>query len=155
MSQHGCSEKAVRMLKEMSWKEVDMVNLKNQKPPDLHCYDTIIIGGSVHMGAIQGKIRKFCNEHEKELLDRRLGLFLCHMEEGETAHLQFNEAYSEKLRDHAVAKALFGGEFNMEKMNYLERMLIKKAAGVGESISRLNTKAIEDFGRVIFHAYKS
>lgn len=151
MSHHGCAENAARMLKRMSLKKVDLVNLKNHPEPDLSGYHTVIVGGSVHMGSIQGKIRKFCNRHEKELLDRRLGLYLCHMYEGETANRQFNDAFSEKLRDHAVAKGLFGGELTIEKMNYIEKMLVKKAAGVDKTINKTNLKAIKCFGRVIFH----
>jgi menaquinone-dependent protoporphyrinogen oxidase len=74
------------------------------------------------MGTIQGKIRKFCEEHEWELLTKRLGLYLCHMYEGETATMQFNEAFSKTLRDHAIAKGLFGGEFNLEKMSPQEKI---------------------------------
>ena len=155
MSLHGCAEKAAQMLAKMSWKKVDLVNLRNQPVPSLDDYCTVIVGGSVHMGQIQGKIRKFCNENQSELLTKRLGLYLCHMYEGETAVQQFNDAFSEKLRNNSVAKGLFGGEFNLDKMNHHERMLIMKAAGVDKSISRMNIKAIEGFGRVIFHLDKS
>lgn len=155
MSLHGCAEKAAQSLKEMNWKKTDLVNLRNKPVPDLNEYDTVIIGGSVHMGQIQGKIRKFCNTFEKELLTKRLGLYLCHMYEGETAVRQFNDAYSERLRNHAVAKGLFGGEFCLDKMNFFEKALVKKAAGAGASISKINQNAIEGFGRVIFHLDKS
>ena len=106
------------------------------------------------MGLIQGKISKFCSDNEEILLQKRIGLFLCHMCEGEKAVRQFNEAFSEKLRDHAVAKGLFGGEFNLEKMNRAERTLVGRS-GVKKSVSHLNKKAIEGFGRVIFHLDKS
>ncbi len=155
MSLHGCAEKAAILLSEMSWKKVDLVNLKFQDPPRLDNYSTVIIGASVHMGSIQGKIRKFCQEHEWELITKRLGLYLCHMFEGESATRQFNEAYSETLRAHAVAKGLFGGEFNLGKMSSYEKMLIEKAAGITQSVEKLNTRAIEGFGKIIFHLDKS
>lgn len=155
MSLHGCAEKAAHMLRNMYWKEVDLVNLRLQEPPRPDNYDIVIIGGSVHIGAVQGKIRKFCNEHEEELLTKRLGLYLCHMYEGETAVKQFHDAYSEKLRYHAVAKGLFGGEFDLKKMNSFEKMLIEKTVGIDKNIVNINTKAIEGFGKVIFHLDKS
>ncbi len=154
MSRHGCAEKAAFMLRDMYWKNVTLVNLGKSLPPALDGYDTVIIGGSVHMGQIQGKIRKFCIENEAILLEKRLGLYLCHMREGEDAVRQFNEAFSGNLRKHAVARALFGGEFTLEKMNKVERSLVENA-GVPESISRLNADAIENFGKVIFHLDKS
>ncbi len=155
MSLHGCAEKAAKMLRDISWKKVGLVNLRLQDPPDLNAFETVIIGGSVHMGMIQGKIRKFCNESENELLTKRLGLYLCHMYEGETAIRQFTDAYSETLRNHAVAKGLFGGEFNIDKMNQYERSLVNKAAGINKSVVQINTKAIEGFGKVIFHLDKT
>ncbi len=155
MSLHGCAEKAAVMLSKISWKEVDLVNLREHPPPDLGKYDTVIIGGSIHMETIQDKIKKFCNENEQELLGKRLGLYLCHIYEGESALIQFRNAYTKKLRDHAVAKGLFGGELNIEKMSPYEKSLMKKAGGVDKNISRINQQAIEGFGRVIFHLDKS
>lgn len=155
MSLHGCAEKAAIMLRKMSWKKVDLVNLKKNDPPDIEKYDTVIIGGSIHMGEIQGKIKNFCHGNTKELLNKRLGLYLCHMYEGDTAIMQFNNAYSETLRNHAVAKGLFGGEFNIENMNICEKTLVKKAAGLDKNVSKINLQAIKGFGKVIFHLDKS
>jgi menaquinone-dependent protoporphyrinogen oxidase len=155
MSLHGCTEKAAHILAGMHWEKVDLVNMKFQEPPSLEKYDTVIIGASVHMGTVQGKINKFCEEHEWELITKRLGLFLCHMHEGEVATRQFIEAFNKPLRDHAVAKGLFGGEFNLEKMNLQERRIMEKIAGTDQNVSNINMKAIEGFGKVIFHLDKS
>ena len=102
------------------------------------------------MGIIQGKIRKFCDKNQKELLTKRLGLYLCHMQEGKTAIRQFNDAFSENMRNHAVAKGLFGGEFNIDKMNKYEKTLMKKTSGLDKTITRIDREAIEGFGRVVF-----
>lgn len=155
MSLHGCADKAARRLADISWQQVDLVNLRNQSPPPIDSYKTVIIGGSVHMGQVQGKIRRFCNDNEDELLTKRVGLYLCHLYEGEEAVKQFNDAYSEKLRKHAISKGLFGGEFNMEKMSIFEKAIVKKTTGLEGSISRIDDKAIEAFGKVIFHLDKS
>jgi menaquinone-dependent protoporphyrinogen oxidase len=155
MSMHGCAEKAAIMLKNMHWEEVDLFNLRLHKPPALEGYNTVIIGGSIHNGDIQGKIRKFCEEHEWELLTKRIGLYMCHMYDGEEAFRQFNDAFSEQLRQHAVAKGLFGGEFNLDKMTRQEKMFLEKATGIDRNIENINTKAIEGFGKVIFHLDKS
>jgi branched-chain amino acid aminotransferase len=154
MSLHGCAEKAAYKLRSMYWDKVDIVNLKLQASPGLDKYSTVIIGGSIHMGSVQDKLRKFCDMHEWKLLTKRLGLYLCHMQEGETAYRQFNEAFSPQLREHAIAKGLFGGEFNLEKMTSSEKLFMSKAASIDESISSINPNAIENFGRVIFHLDK-
>jgi menaquinone-dependent protoporphyrinogen oxidase len=155
MSLHGCAEKAALIFREMSRNDVLLINLRKMDPPPLDDFKTVIIGGSVHMSSIQGKIKKFCQDNEAELLKKRLGLYICHMQEGSTAVRQFNDAFSEKLRDHAVAKGLFGGEFNFEKMDKYEKELVKKTTGTEKTIQNINREAIEGFGRVIFGLDKS
>jgi len=78
-------------------------------------------------------------------MNKKLGLFLCCMEEGEKANEQFENAYPENLRKHATATGLFGGEFTFEKMNFLEKSIIKKISKISESVSKINEKAINEF----------
>ncbi len=155
MTRHGCTEKAAEMLRDMHWGKVDLINLGNSPNPDISGYDTVIIGGSIHMGEIQGKIKDFCETNENLMLAKRLGLYICHLDQGEAAVRQFNITFSQKLRDHAVAKGLFGGELNFEKMSECDRVMVRKVTGIDKTISALNTEAIKGFGRVIFHLDKS
>jgi menaquinone-dependent protoporphyrinogen oxidase len=146
MTTHGCTEKAARSLAALLRdRDVHLVNLKKQKPGDISAYDTVIIGGSIHAGRIQGKVKRFCQNHLEILRQRRLGLFLCCMEEGENAVKQFTEAFPEELRTHAAVTGLFGGEFNIPRMNFLQRAIVKKVANITESISRLKEDQIHQF----------
>jgi menaquinone-dependent protoporphyrinogen oxidase len=145
MTKHGCTEKAARILNEKLAGEVKAFDLKSDGEPDLSAYDTVIIGGSIHAGKIQGRLKNFMEMRREELLTKRLGLYLCCMFEGETAQKQFEEAYPPELRDHASAAGLFGGEFDFSKMNFFERKIVKKVANIDESVSRINSGAIEEF----------
>jgi menaquinone-dependent protoporphyrinogen oxidase len=145
MTRHGCAEKAAELLEGKMNDDVAIINLKKDSKPDLSKFDTIIIGGSIHAGQIQNRIKKFCQKNLNTLLKKRLGLFLCCMEEGETAQKQFEDAYSEELRNHAAAKGLFGGEFDLNRMNFFERAIVKKAANISENVSKLNEAAIYQF----------
>ena len=51
----------------------------------------------------------------------------------------------EELLNHAKATGLFGGEFIFEKMNFLERLIIKKISGLKESVSKINYETIQQF----------
>lgn len=144
-TRHGCTEKAVRILEDKLDGGVAAVNLKENKNPDLSNFDNIIIGGSIHAGQIQGKIKKFYRKNFAVLEQKRLGLFLCCMEEGETAQKQFDESYPVELRDHASATGLFGGEFNLNMMNAFERAIVKKVAGVTDSVSKIKEDQIHQF----------
>ena len=145
MSRHGCAEKASQLLAEKLEGKVSLINLTKEKKPDISTCDSVIIGGSIHAGQIQDRIRKFCQENMDRLLRIKVGLYLCCMEQGETAWKQFNDAFPEQLREHAVAKGLFGGEFNFERMSFFEQKIVEKVANVTESKSMLDLDAIQEF----------
>lgn len=145
MSRHGSAEKSARLLEKKVKGKVELINLQTDRTPNLDKYDTVIMGGSIHGGQIQGKIKKFCKRNMDKLLTKRLGLYLCCMKKGEEAQRQFLDAYPDPLRNHAEVKGIFGGEFMFEKMNFLERMIVKKAANVTKSISQINQKVIDHF----------
>ena len=65
MSRHGSAEKSARILKEKVDGPVELVNLKKDKVPNLDQYDTVIIGGSIHRGKVQEKVKRFCRKFEK------------------------------------------------------------------------------------------
>jgi len=144
-TKHGCTEKCVNKLKDKLTGEIDTVNLKNSSQINVSNYETVIIGGSIHAGKIQKKVRKFCQSYLSILIDKRIGLFMCCMEEGEKATNQFNEAFPDELIQHASATGIFGGEFNFEKMNFFERYIVKKIAKIDTSISKISEENINKF----------
>jgi menaquinone-dependent protoporphyrinogen oxidase len=144
-SKHGCAEKCTINLQEKLNERPDIVNLKSKPKVNLDAYRTVIIGGSIHAGKVQKSIQKFCQSNIISLLQKNLGLFICHMEKGKTAQKEFDEAFPEKLRDHAAAIGLFGGEFDFERMNAVERAIVKKVAKIDKSVSKINKEAIQTF----------
>ena len=145
MSRHGCTEKCAAILKDSLNEETYLANLKNARITNLNEYEWILIGGSIHAGRLQKPVRKFCEKNLDFLRSKKVGLFLCCMEEGETAEKQFNEAFPEELIKHAAAKGIFGGEFNFEKMSFIERAIIKKIAKIEKSVSKISRDKIDDF----------
>ena len=144
---HGCTEKAVREMKQSLGEEVILCNLKKERVPDLKNFDRIIVGGSIHAGQIQKKIKTFCKQNSAFLLEKELGLFICCMDEGEEAQTHFNNAFPDELIRHAKATACLGGEFNFERMNFLEKLVIRKVAKVTESTSKVDHRAIQSFSK--------
>ncbi|MFC1607468.1 flavodoxin domain-containing protein [Candidatus Latescibacterota bacterium] len=144
---HGCTEKCAVKLRDQLQGETGLLTVKQASCSALDDYDTVIIGGSIHAGRIQKKIRVFCHDHLASLLEKKLGLFICCMEEGKTAQRQFDNAYPEVLRQHATASGLFGGELDIQRMNFIERFIVKKVAKVDRSISKINDESIEMFAR--------
>lgn len=145
MSTHGTTEKIVdRLSTLLGYNTSTIVNLKNQKAPSLDNFDTVIIGGSVHAGKIQRKVRKYCESNLNELLEKKLGLFMCYMDT-ENEKQEFENSFPNVLIEHAKAKGFFGGEFLFEKMNFIEKVLAKKVSGNSKTVSRINSQAINHF----------
>lgn len=143
-TRHGASREAAELIRKKLG-EADIFDLKKDRIGDLSGYDTVIVGGSIHAGRIQPAVRKLLGKHAELLLEKRLGLYLSCMYEGETAKEQFDDAFPQSLRDHATACGLFGGKFDLEKMSFFEKAVVKQVAGVTESVSKLDEEAIEVF----------
>lgn len=144
---HGCTEKCATKLQQQLNGNTELINLKKSKPDSLNNYETIIIGGSIHAGQIQKKIKKFCQENFDILKKKKLGIFLCCMYEGEIAQKQLQDAFPKELIEHATATGIFGGEFNFEKMNFVEKVIVKKVAKVDKSVSKIDEKSINEFAQ--------
>lgn len=145
-SKHGCAKRAAEKVGEALGNNTDVLDVGNVTRIDLEDYEKVIIGGSIRAGKIQGQIRNFTQKFMNQLLEKKIGLFICHMEEDPAkAEKELTGNFPQPLVEHATAKGLFGGEFDMEKMNFLERFIIKKVAHVTESVSNINEDNIEKF----------
>ena len=153
-SLHGSTEKCAKRLSELINTDLHLARLKDTDDIQLDEYETVIIGGSIHHGVIQTRIEKFINENQEVLLKKNLGLYLCCMEEGDTAKKQFDNAYSVKLREKAIAKGFFGGEFNLRKMSFFEKKFTRKLTGISNSVSKLKDEEIQSFAKRINEVQK-
>lgn len=145
MSTHGCTEQVVNELVSRLSGEVFVHNLKTEKNPDFSDSDRVIIGGSIHAGKIQSRVRKFCEDNLDRLLGKDVGLFICCMYEGEQANEQLVNAFPEKLHQHAKNEAIMGGEFNFEKMRFFEKLAVRHLAKVDHTVSKIRYEEITRF----------
>ena len=145
MSRHGTTAKVAAEIKEkLGTEKTILVDLEKDQVPSLDEFPTVIIGGSVHAGTIQQELMTFCIRHKTELLKKRLGLFMCFMN-NDLGDLEFEDSFPIDLRRHAMAKGFVGGEFLIEKMTELERASVKEVKGIDDSVYRLDKKAIQKF----------
>jgi len=155
MSHHGTTRKVVQQLKDKIRVD-DVVDLGKGEAPPLNLFDTILIGGSIHIGQLQRKLKAYCEMHLEELLQKRVGLFLCFMNTKEGPK-EFENAFPEPLRKHAFVKGLFGGELLEDQMNFMEKFLIRQLGATKGPMTTLYQKAIDQFvaivnqGRLVDH----
>jgi len=145
-SHHGTTKKLANQLAIDLEVDTDFVlDFKQNKKIDLSGFDLIIIGSSIHMGSIPSDFKKFLLENLKLLLTKKIAIFMCGMEKGESLTLEFQNNFPNELRNHSIANALLGGEFLFEKMSFLEKLIIKKISGLAESKSEIDYDAYYDF----------
>ncbi len=146
MSKHGCAEKAARIINgHLADSDVSIIDLKTKAEIDLDRYDTIIIGGSIYLGSLQKGLRRFCEKNLPVLLTKRIGLFICCMNQGEAARKHYESVFVESLRSRAVAAGFFGGELDFEQLSLIEKSVLGQAVNITESVSRFDETAVRDF----------
>lgn len=157
-SKHGTVEICANKLKEYLNGEIDIVNVDNNDDILLDKYDNIIIGSSVYAGAFNKKVKAFIENNKNKLINKKLGLFMCCMSQGERIREQFEQNVSKEILEAAVVKSNFGGGFKFSKMNFFEKniikMIAKKDKDLGEidgksDISMINEEAIKKFAEAM------
>lgn len=140
-SKHGCAEKTAGLLAEKLAGEVTLVNLEKGEAPDPVDYDAVVVGGSVYVGNVQKSVSSFLEQNKDALMEKRLGLYLCcsHLEQLDT---QMKAAFPEPLYSHGVKEHL-GFAYDFKKLNFFERMIIKKIAKVSASSETIYHENVE------------
>ena len=151
-TKHGSAEECAKSLGAKLDSSVDLCNLKEKKQIDLGVYDTIIVGGSIYAGRIQKEVKEFCTKNENELKAKKLGLFICGMSEGELAEKQVLSSFPQGLMDTALVKDSFGGKFDFTKLNFMEKMIVKKVAKIESDQSNISENKINDFAQILKEA---
>jgi len=143
-SKYGTTEKCANLLKDKLDGEVDVIDIKKTKP-NLSDYDAVIIGGPIYIGKLKKSVEAFCINNLPALIDKKKGFFICHMEFEKSMEELIAKYYPKKLVDTASATSGFGGAFYVSKMNFLNKMMIKKAAGIEEDRDNILYDEIDKF----------
>lgn len=145
-TKYGSVEKAAKILQSKLNIETSLVNVMKEKVPSLEEFDIVMLGGSIYVGRVQKQLTKYINEHLEELMNKKVGLFICAGQEAEVQKVLEN-AYPKDLYNHADAKETFGYEYNFEKASFIDKFILRKMAGVTSSVSNINSEKIEAFAK--------
>lgn len=148
-SSHGTTEKVAYMLARRlteTGEEVRVIDLAKTRRPHISDYEKMIIGGSIHVGRIQKEIRAYCEKNMDMLLTKKLGIYICCMAADEkTRSNEFESSFPDELKQYAAAKGIMGGEFLLEKMNFIEKLVVRKIAHAKETVHDIDLDAVEKF----------
>ena len=150
-SKHGTTEKVANLIAERLGKnQTEVIDLKKVKNPDIQSFDRIILGCGIYAGKPSKSFQDFCTRNLTTFLSKKIGLFVCGMEISvEKQQQELLNAYHTDLLQHATAKSFLGGEFNFEKMNFAERLIIKRIANINKNVSAIKKAEITSFVNLI------
>ena len=132
--------------------DVDVIDLKISKKIDLNPYDTVIIGGSIYAGRIQNSLVRFCEKQKKQLIKKKLGLFICCLYEDEKAAQELEENYPDWLKARSTAREWFGGRATLARMRAIDRFLFTRIAKMSSDVSKIRDDKIERFCKIIMES---
>jgi menaquinone-dependent protoporphyrinogen oxidase len=144
-TKHGCSQKCAMELSRELKDKIEIVNLRDKINIDLSKYDRVVLGGSVYIGRIQKEVTDFISGNLEELLKKEIGLFICGMQENDMIKKEINENFPAELINKAKTVKHFGGEFNFNKMNFMEKVIVKKVSKVTSDKSDILHDNIKKF----------
>lgn len=127
-SKYGCTEKAAFLL-QAKLNGAEVVNLRYAKVPELAAYDTVILGGSIYYGRIRKEMAVFTAKHKQELLQKRLGLFICAGMTGEKGEQELKNAYPEMIYNKALVREVMGDEVYPDRISALDKWVLRVVKG--------------------------
>lgn len=140
-TRHGTSRKVADRIA-TALGDCETYSIQEARNLDPAAFERIVLGCSIHAGNSPKSMRDFCRRHREALLARPLALFLCSMNPKEREHNR-DVAYPKELRNHALACELVGGEYLVDRMNFVERFLVRRFSGATSSLSMLDEAAME------------
>lgn len=148
-TKYGCTERCAEVLAGKLSGRVDLCNLKKGRLPELEQYDKVIIGGSIYIGGIQKEVKEFCSKNLSILKDKKIGLFICGMQKDDAIETELNTAFPQELLSAAVSREYFGGEFIFKKMNFLDRLIVKKVSKIDKDTSNIMDENINKLAQAM------
>ena len=144
-SKYGTTEKCAKMLADKIEGGADVVGYAQRRKARLENYDTVIIGAPVYMGMLK-KMKSFCEKNLSKLLTKKVGLFICHMDQEESIGDKAAKYFPQELIEHAASIMGFGGAMDTEKMGKFDRYIYENVAKEeGGKKDMVRYEAIDEF----------
>jgi len=143
-TKYGTAAACARTLMEKMGGDTVLADLADARDVDVKDYDIVLVGGSIYAGKIQRGVVSFCEKNRAALLQRKVGIFLCCLYQGEDALLQMQSAFPDWLLAHAFARVFPGGEIHYDRLTLLDRLLVRGLPHPPGDLSRLNPGVLDE-----------
>jgi len=124
--------------------EAEAVEVSAKLPlPDA---ETIVVGAPIYAGTAPGRMTSFLEAQRESLLSKRVFVFSSCLYEGIRAEQQLADAFPAWLVAHSSGNFFVGGRVDFSNLGFLDRLVMKRVAGVSEDVDRLKP---EEIGRLV------
>jgi len=96
-TKYGTAAACARILLEKIGGDTVLADLADVRDVNVREYDVVLVGGSIYAGKVQRTVVSFCERNRPALLQRRVGIFLCCLYQGENALVQLQSAFPDWL----------------------------------------------------------
>lgn len=142
-TKYGTVQKVAEMIAAGLKDGAVLINIKDAKKLDLDEYGQVVLGGSVYIGRAQKELTAFASSNLDKLLGKKVALFLCAgRPEPEVLQEELKLAYPEALLGKAAYTGTVGSAIDLQKVNFIERAMLKKVMKLEESYSKLEMDEI-------------
>lgn len=138
-----CAEKLAEKLAE-ALVETTLYSCDGKNTISLKGYERVILGSSVYIGRPRKNFKKFIQNNNHVLLDKKIALFICSKETED-----YNTIFSQEIAYLAEYKAHFGYELHISKMNGLDKFVTKKMTGALVDVSEIKSQAVDSFIKIL------
>ncbi len=146
-SKNGATKHCAELLKNEIGGETALINVKKMNPKILAEYDNIVVGSPIYIGKIRREMSKFLTLNQANLNTKPLSIFLvCGFKDPSVLETNFPKS----VLSHAKATAFLGHEYHLDKMNFMDRFIVKRTRSEEDlKKASLNPKAIHQFAENI------
>jgi menaquinone-dependent protoporphyrinogen IX oxidase len=137
------AQKILQVLSANYQLDVDIVDLKEQKNPDISVYSNIVVGGGVRAGKVYDKALKFL---EHDFSGKKVAFFISSGDAGtpekyETAKAKFLESTLAKYPNvNAVSTEAFGGHAKILGKTIVDNLDLNKVGAWAEELGKKFTQ---------------
>ena len=148
-TKYGTTKMCANLLGEKLGTDVTLANISETRNINLSPFDCVIIGGPIYMGRLKSNTKKFCYRHQDVLATKKVGLFVCHLENEKSIVDIMATQFPGKLFDAAAVTNGFGGASLVSKMKGMDKFMFTKIAKSTEDKENINYANIEDFAKTM------
>lgn len=148
-SKTGTTRDCANLLKDKLSSDVQLIDLKTVENPNVADYDKIIVGSAIYMGRPLKEVVNFCMKNKEILLHKHISFFFCGLETDERIKADASNYIAVELMERASIIDYFGGELHHDKVNFIDKFIMKQMEKTLKVKTGIRTEEIEKFAEEV------